>query len=309
MSCAEPARQDLVLRIGGSAGVGWQTNLRVLAGKGVEDFFAEAVPCEGHGLFSVYRYGDFTVGIAATNFSAALAETSFRLYKDLLEAARNAHLCRIWNYVPFINRVSDDGMENYKAFSRGRSLAFESAYGPSFERCLPAGTAVGTDADNLMVVFAAHKQAPVHFENPLQVPAYRYPAEHGPRPPSFARASLVPLPGRCCHAFISGTASIRGHSTVNAGNLAAQLDCTLENLAAIGNRASIGGDLAAGRCARRNVKVYLRRDSTLSAVRARLHGGFLHPDDHVSFLRADLCRRDLDVEIEVSLFGVRLPDA
>ena len=64
----------------------------------------------------------------------------------------------------------------------------------------PARAMVGSTAS---VVFAATEATPRHFENPLQVPAYEYPGEYGPRSPSFARATVVAQPGPCL--FVSGT--------------------------------------------------------------------------------------------------------
>ncbi len=170
---------------------------------------------------------------------AILEEATRRLYSGLLDAAEGLHLYRIWNCVPSINPENAAGLENYRAFCRGRALAFEKAFGRDFARRLPASSAVGTAGGALTIVFLAGERPARHFENPAQVPAYEYPPEHGPRPPSFARATVVEAaPG--LDAFISGTSAIMGHSTVAPHDTAGQLDCTLENLRLVFRACGLG---------------------------------------------------------------------
>ena len=111
------------------------------------------------------------------------------------------------------NRRSRAGRENYHRFCRGRSLAFEEYFGKNFQRMLPAASAVGAVAGPFAIGFIAGQAEPRHFENPRQVPAFEYPPEYGPRPPSFSRATVVSQ-GGAQRTFISGTAAIRGHATV-----------------------------------------------------------------------------------------------
>jgi chorismate lyase / 3-hydroxybenzoate synthase len=136
------------------------------------------------------------------------------------------------------------------------------------------------------------------------VPAYSYPPEHGPRPPSFARATVVPreVAGRA-DVFISGTAAIRGHATVAPDATLPQLACTLENLREIAAACGIGPDLARGRARARHFKIYLRRAGDLVAVQPVLERELLLPTDTAIYLRSDICRRELNVEIEATLLG------
>jgi chorismate lyase/3-hydroxybenzoate synthase len=50
--------------------------------------------------------------------------------------------------------------------------------------------------------------------------------------------------------------------------------------------------------------VYLRHAEDLPAVATVLDREMLQPTDRVSYLRSDICRRELNVEIEASLIGV-----
>ncbi len=279
--------------------------LPVLHGRPVETLFTAAETGGRAGPFVLARSGDWLLGAGvASAAGGAIEAEARRLYEALFAAARGWNLARIWNYVPAINESDAGGLERYRAFSRGRSLAFEGEFGPGFHAAIPAASAVGTDAPELTVVFAATRAAPRHVENPLQLPAYEYPPEHGPRSPSFARATVV-LRETAGHAdvFISGTAAIRGHATVAPDETLPQLACTLENLREISVACGIGTDLARGRAEARHFKVYLRHAADLPTVRAVLERELLTPPDAVSYLRSDICRPELNVEIEATVLG------
>jgi hypothetical protein len=281
------------------------TGMPVLGGETGEALFPAARESGRHGPFRLYQDGHYTMGLASSPCDGGCEAAAQFLYSELLAAAGSG-LCRVWNYVPGINRTGDDGRENYKSFCLGRALAFEDAFGRGFEQRLPSASAVGTDGDRLVVMFAASTARSRHFENPLQTPAYEYPADYGPRPPSFARATLVHTAEGLCDAFISGTAAIRGHRSIAPGQTAEQLDCTLENMQALGAHCGIGRSLAAGDGSQRHVKVYLRHAADLDFVTRQLSERLLQSSDKVSYLRSDVCRADLNVEIELSAFGVRI---
>jgi chorismate lyase/3-hydroxybenzoate synthase len=287
-----------VARDAGPAGL--QLASPVLGGVNEEVIFPPARAKGAHGAFELYQAGDWLLGCAVQPVTPGKIETVARgLYDDLLAAARGRNLCRIWNYVPEIN-AHEAGMENYRAFCRGRALAFENEFGAAqFER-LCAASAVGAGDDRLAVIFAATTATPKHLENPAQVAAYRYPAEHGPRAPSFARATMT-VGGR--YVFISGTASIKGHATVAPEDTLQQVDCTLDNLALISQAAGLGADLGASAAGRwiRHFKIYLRHAEDFAPVSARLQGSLLRAGDIVTWLQADICRAALKVEIEATL--------
>ena len=150
----------------------------------------------------------------------------------------------------------------------------------------------------LVVAFLAARAVPIQIENPRQISAYDYPSEYGPRSPTFARASLL----RCSDGeflFLSGTASIVGHRTLHVGDAGAQTDETLANLRAVidaANRASRTGGYALHELA---LKVYVRNPHDLAAIRAQIESAPDAPAE-VAYLQADICRRDLLVEIEAT---------
>jgi enamine deaminase RidA (YjgF/YER057c/UK114 family) len=99
--------------------------------------------------------------------------------------------------------------------------------------------------------------------------------------------------------FISGTASIVGHQTVHAGDVAAQTRETLVNIEALLNEAN---RVSGGR--RFNLetlayKVYVRNSGDLPLIQSQLHAA-LGSQARLVYLRADICRQDLLVEIEAT---------
>jgi enamine deaminase RidA (YjgF/YER057c/UK114 family) len=275
----------------------------VLAGEAVEDLFGAARPAGRVGALALFQTESWLLGAATIPLAAGLEDATHRLYGNIFEATRGWHLARIWNYVPAINELGPAGLENYRVFCQGRSLAFEQHYGSGFKAQLPSASAVGSTSAALTVAFAACSVQPRHVENPLQVPAYDYPGEHGPRAPSFSRATVVPGPERGA-VFISGTAAIRGHATVAPHSLTQQLECAVENLREISCACGLGPDLDQGGGSTRHFKIYVRRAADQPLVAATLEEKLLTRTDRVSYLRADMCRAPLLVEIEVSLFGV-----
>lgn len=307
MSIVTAAHPSLKIVFGAASAEGFDLGVPVLAGTAVENIFGPALRAGRAGAFELFQAGEWLLGVATVPLAAGLEAATQATYADLFRAASGLRLARIWNYVPAINACPGGGIENYQAFCRGRSLAFERHLGAGFKTQVPAASAVGSKGGQLVVVFAACRAPLRHVENPLQVPAYDYPAEFGPRSPSFARATLVaPAGGGAATAvFISGTAAIRGHATMAPGDTRRQLDFTLENLrelsaaCALGPLFERGTGAAAG--VTRHFKVYIRHAAEQAWIAAALRERLLRDGDVVSYLEADICRAPLNVEIEATL--------
>jgi len=204
------------------------------------------------------------------------------------------HLLRVWNYLPQIN-VDTHGMERYRQFNSARRSALVAA-GRDLTGNVPAACALGSvNGSPLVIYFLASRQAPTLIENPRQVSAYEYPPQYGPKP-AFSRASV--LRGTCGSIlFISGTASIVGHQTVHAGDVAAQTRETLVNIEALlgeANRVSGAPRFGMETLA---CKVYVRNSADLPLIQSQLPTA-LGREAQVVYLQADICRQDLLVEIE-----------
>ncbi len=303
-----PLTEPSSLRVALGAGIGLDFNLPLLAGEPEERLFPSARALRGDGDVQLFETEGWRLGVVSQPLptEAPLEPLVEQVYRQILQVTGGFHLARIWNYIPRINDDGSDGLENYRSFCRGRAQAFEHHFGPAYKSHLPAASAVGCPPPALAVIFAASATMPRHIENPLQVPAYEYPPEHGPRAPSFARATIVPSAHQPS-VFISGTAAIRGHATVAPDSTAEQLACTLGNLREISLACGLGPDLAAVPGNRRHFKIYVRHADEHPAIAAYLNTHLLQPGDSVSYLLSDICRRPLNVEIEASLLPARSP--
>lgn len=221
---------------------------------------------------------------------AGAARMLYRQLGALLEAQGYPHCLRTWNYFGDIHRGSGD-QERYRQFVAGR---YDALAAPQFERSLPAATAIGTHAPGLLVYVLAAREPGVQIENPRQTSAFRYPAEYGPRSPSFSRATLLRASGEA-QLLVSGTASIVGHATQHAGDAGAQLDEIAHNLRALLAQASSPAGAAHWRA--QALKLYVRDRAQAKVLTERLHATFGN-DLPMLCLEGDVCRHDLLVEIE-----------
>lgn len=246
----------------------------------------------GHLLF-----GSVCIPDAHTDDLEAITRSA---YVDLLSLCADrgyVHLLRCWNVVPQINAESL-GLERYKLFCKGRAEGYAARFGEStMDAFLPASSAVGGHGNSLVVQFMASRDPGRHVENPRQVAAYRYPPQYGPKSPSFARATVAP-PSAGSLIFISGTASIVGHSSLHEGDLGAQLDETLRNIHVLIEEVDDAPLSEAGLASRlAMLRVYLRRGADWPLLRDTLRERL---GDRVPLIAvtADICRSELLVEIE-----------
>lgn len=234
-----------------------------------------------------------TVTEGETPLQVASREAYERLFR-LLQEQGIPYLWRVWNYVGGINAESH-GLERYRQFNLGRHEAFERM-GASTTGQVPAACALGwQDGGPLSIAFLAGTLAPLPIENPRQVSAYHYPGVYGPRAPTFSRAALVRAPGQDI-LFISGTASIVGHETLHQGDVEAQCHETVRNLVCVVDQANLAAGSQRFSVEALEHRVYLRHAGDEARVRKVLSR--LLPAAHAEFVRADVCRADLLVEIE-----------
>jgi enamine deaminase RidA (YjgF/YER057c/UK114 family) len=230
-----------------------------------------------------------------TPLQAATADAYGRIFRRL-DAEGFPHLWRTWNYLADINGESH-GLERYRQFNIGRQQAF-AAHGRLQGRPIPPACALGVRSGPLTIAFLAGRTAPVPVENPRQMSAYHYPAQYGPRSPTFSRAALARLPGQEL-LFISGTASIVGHRTLHLGDVAGQTRETVANIAAVLAEANKLARTQPYVLAELGCRAYLRHGDDLPVVRQLLEE-LLGPQAHVVYVQADVCRADLLVEVEAS---------
>jgi chorismate lyase/3-hydroxybenzoate synthase len=156
---------------------------------------------------------------------------------------------------------------------------------------------LGSDSGGFVLSCLAGRRPGAQIENPRQISAALYPPRYGLRSPMFARAALV-ANGAGAQLLVSGTASIVGHESLHVGDPERQLEETARNFEAL-VEAAMSADVGrpkASRAQLESLKVYLRNaddyDRLLPRVRQLFH------TESPLVLRADICRRELLVEIE-----------
>lgn len=248
---------------------------------------------------------DLIMGVGSfEDTNTELEKRSHDTYDRIFKACgtRNyPELVRMWNYIPHINKDDDFGLERYRTFCKGRAEAFfDQGYEENF---LPAGTGIGCESPRLSVVFLAFREeGGINMENPVQMPAYHYPNKYGPKSPSFARGTYIKGSGEI---FVSGTSSIIGHETVHAGDVEKQLQTSLENINRLIHvrnleryKLKAGGDVSQLTL----LKIYVRHAEDLEKVQAMCEAA-LDKEQPKIYLRADICRDDLAVELEGCLLN------
>lgn len=242
---------------------------------------------DGALMFGVLEWEEPDGGILHASAHAYAALVAFWRDSDY------PHLLRIWNYFDAITLGEGDS-ERYRQFCVGRVQGL----GDVDTRALPAATAIGSRDGRrvLQVYWLAAREPGLPLENPRQVSAYRYPREYGPQSPTFARALLPPSPR--VPLLLSGTASIVGHASQHADSLRAQLDETLTNLdSLLGAARERAPTLSPHLDGTSRLKVYVRDAADADAVAAQLEAR-LGTRVPWLMLHADVCRRELLVEIE-----------
>lgn len=259
----------------------WHADAPVMQGLEGELQFA----CGGH-----YLAGQLVVDERAAGGLAAAAASAYERISRFTARSAHRHLLRMYNYFSAINSGAGDE-ERYKQFCAGRAAGFKALPGRSW----PAATAVGRPGPGhlLQVYWLASDEPGGPLENPRQMSAFDYPRQYGPAPPHFSRAMRLGD-----GLLISGTASVLGHASHHPGDLPAQLDEILRNLASLRQAAGLAAAPGRGTL----LKVYLREAAAAARVAERLRAQ-LSPQVQLLVLHADICRRELLVEIDAVHLG------
>ncbi|WP_086933069.1 hypothetical protein [Agarilytica rhodophyticola] len=214
-----------------------------------------------------------------------------KAYLTILEQLRALDYCypfRFWNFIADIN-LGESERERYKKFCTGRLNAF-TKLGFSSD-VFPAASAVGHHKQGAAIYVLASKAPGVHHENPRQQSAYHYPKQYGISSPSFSRATSIDI-GNKKLVFISGTASILGHETRAPGDINEQLQLTVSNIDHLIAHINLKPSEYYG------TRVYLRNKKDLNIAQKFLADKL--SGDNVTYTFADICRSNLEVEIETA---------
>lgn len=222
---------------------------------------------------------------------------------------------RTWIYV---NQITEGaaGRQRYQELNRARTDFYRDIRFGSKSRApwapesfYPASTGIGTSGAQVAVAcMALDSRRPDVFvmplENPQQTPAYDYQPGYSPQSPKFSRAMAV-VQGHFVSTLVSGTASIVNSRTCHHGDIVRQTEQTIENiehLIAPENFARHG--LPGAGATLKDVaklRVYVKRAEDYEACREVCERRL--PRVPAIYLRADICRPDLLMEIEAVAFS------
>jgi cyclic pyranopterin phosphate synthase len=229
-------------------------------------------------------------------------EISHSTYTNILDTITKfslPYIYRMWNEIPHINE-GEQNEENYKQFCSGRAKAFSDICTPDFN--YPAASAVGTMSKNLNVYFLCGASPSTKIENVRQVSAFNYPRQYGKDSPSFARAQIIKTIGGA-RLFVSGTASILGHRSMHVDNIKKQVFETLDNINALQETAGYKSNFDFTKDdLHKTYKVYIRNKEDYSTVKNILES-VIRTQNSINYVLADICRKELLVEIEVQIEG------
>lgn len=217
-------------------------------------------------------------------------------------------IVRQWNYLERITGFEGD-IQRYQAFNDARSVFYEQT---EWECGYPSATGIGTSFGGVQVELQAFlpKQdgkMPVALDNHLQIAAHAYSQQvllgqknsglKMKTTPKFERAKLVFTPMEKI-IYISGTAAIRGESSLIDADIQSQTLATIENIEyLISAESQLKAGMQDGSDARiESFRVYVKHISDMEKCKAVVSQRY--PDVPVIYVKADICRDELLVEIE-----------
>ena len=290
---------DSGCRVSADGGVELSLNMPVLGEVHSESLFELGETARQQGDFHLLEGPDGLLAgcVALPSVAFPLEAAVYQVYRQLFEILDGRSLYRVWNFVPHIN-AETGGLENYRSFNIGRFRAFEECYGGEFDGRIPAASALGIDEGSLALAFVAGEKPGQPVENPDQVPAYEYPCEYGPKSPSFARGMVANIEGSRT-GFLSGTSSVKGCQTKAAGEIEEQIRITIDNMRIVSKAMGFVNAVTPDFSGRQYFKCFLR-DPANYALAKNIFAEAVGEQGiaATTFLKSDICRADLGVEIE-----------
>ena len=209
---------------------------------------------------------------------------------------------RMWNHVPGILDSVGNDMNRYHLLNQARHDVYCRWYGTpdAFKEHVVTATCTGHGGSDFIYHCLAAPSSGIGIENPRQSASYRYSKQYGPKPPCFARATLLPVNGSGRQqVLVGGTASVRGENSLFFGNLSGQLNETLDNMVSILEAATPDSPSTATPSLAwySDLRVYYKNADDRVQIESAVLESF-HPDASVEWIQAPICRDELMVEIE-----------
>jgi enamine deaminase RidA (YjgF/YER057c/UK114 family) len=255
----------------------------------------------------------FVGGAMSNEPEASIQKQSDAIFSGLeeifeLEKMPVSSIVRQWNYIENITRI-EDNCQNYQEFNDARSRFYQKT---KWHGGFPAATGIGIGCGGVIVDLDAiytngSDIKVVSLNNTLQVPAHDYSksvlvaAEDEPdRPvttPKFERGKLVSS-GTEGVIYISGTAAIRGEKSFSYEGIEEQTRITLENIEHLISEETLASS-GAGHFANveiSSLRIYLKEESFFEPCKKIVDENYKGVS--AVYLKADICREELLVEIE-----------
>jgi enamine deaminase RidA (YjgF/YER057c/UK114 family) len=221
------------------------------------------------------------------------------------ESVEKNAIVRQWNYIEQITDF-EDGYQHYQQFNDSRTKFYQTA---KWVKGYPAATGIGMNRGGVIVecVVTNCLRGIYPIGNPEQIDAHVYSKEvlfgheqeekNLKTTPKFERAKLsVTEQGESL--FISGTAAIKGETSLAIGEASQQTELTLENIDHLVSYVKDGGygvnqlDLTTPKFLRAYVK------NPVDMEKVKKVCSEIHPKVDCIYLHSDVCRDELLVEIE-----------
>ena len=253
----------------------------------------EVTDVVANGAVSEDEWGRYALlkGVLPSDISASPYDQTLSAFRNAEDGLKKcgmdfSDVVRTWIY-------ADRILDWYGDFNKARNAFFTER--GVYDRYVPASTGIGwtngSGAKLVVGVFAARAKAPggVEFEalpSPLQCPALEYGS-------SFSRAAEVRTPA-WKRVIVSGTASIKpdSHDVAHVGDIDAQIDCTMNAVAAIYESRGLSLKDVSG------ALVYLKEERYRANWESWLAAHPEYPREHSRAIVADVCRDEWLFEIE-----------
>lgn len=213
---------------------------------------------------------------------------------------------RTWIYVGGITGFSN-GVENYETINLSRKKYYDGVFGDNLVAKYPASTGIGLDNRDIVITALAYRKRPFEdvspVENMAQTAAWRYPSHLAKISPTFSRAYRISTPSGTL-SLISGTASIIGAETVHLDDVQAQTEVTIDNLERVIASCLMQPDTTAPLSSVIQYVCYIKNPDDIETVR-QVCDMKLPISANRIFVKADVCRDNLLVEIEAVTYEAR----
>lgn len=250
----------------------------------------------------------YTEGITAIDRMLSIEDQSREVFDAIGTILRQegfevSDIVRQWNYIEQITSMGDSG-QNYQQFNDARTEFYAST---DWQNGYPAATGIGMDVGGVVVEIDAQKVDSsgriVALDNSLQVAAHEYSRQvllgtEQLSTPKFERAKAVITRDNSLMVYVSGTAAIRGETSLTNVGIEEQTLTTIDNIEYLISTENLKKhrifDHATPRM--KLLRVYLKFPMDFMAARTIVEK--LYPTVPTLYVLTDVCREELLIEIE-----------